>query len=219
MKKLLILFAILATIPCAIYAEEFEVELEKCVDGDTAKFKLSNNEVETFRFLAVDTPETVHPTKGEEPFGKDASNYTCKRLTEAKKITLEYDEKSNKTDNYGRGLVWVFVDDALLQEELVEKGYAEVAYLYGKYKYNDLLKDTQEVAKVNKVGIWSLENDEQEKDEITEENETSSLKEQIEETIEEKKKNFISDIINTILEKIAACISEIIDSILNDMDM
>ena len=131
------------------------VTLKKCVDGDTAQFIL-DDEVIKVRFLAIDTPESVHPTVEVEAYGKDASSYTCELLTNAKKIELEYEK--NKTDKYGRYLAWVWVDDLLLQDELIKNGYAEVAYLYGDYKYTSLLQDHQEIAKAKKLNIWSEEN-------------------------------------------------------------
>ena len=131
------------------------VILKKCVDGDTAQFIL-DDEVIKVRFLAIDTPESVHPTVEVEAYGKDASSYTCELLTNAKKIELEYEK--NKTDKYGRYLAWVWVDDLLLQDELIKNGYAEVAYLYGDYKYTSLLQDHQEIAKAKKLNIWSVEN-------------------------------------------------------------
>ena len=152
MKKI---FTILIFFICIsfIQAEEMEVKFSNCVDGDTAKF-IYNNEEKTARFLAIDTPETVHPTKKDEAWGKEASDFTCQKIQEAKKIVLEFDEKSDRKDNYGRYLVWVFVDNKLLQEELVKNGLAEIAYLYGDYKYVDNLKKAEEIAKNNKVGIW-----------------------------------------------------------------
>lgn len=137
-----------------VYAnEKVEVKFSKCVDGDTAKFILNEKEITT-RFLAVDTPETVHPTKEEEPFGKEASNYTCDKLKNAQKIVLEYDDGSDKTDKYDRHLVWVYYDDNFLQEELISLGYAKVAYLYGEYKHTEDLQNKEIVAKSEKVGIW-----------------------------------------------------------------
>lgn len=132
----------------------FEVEFYECVDGDTAKFIYKNEKI-TARFLAIDTPETVHPTKEDEIFGKEASDYTCDNLKKAKIINLEYDQDSEKLDKYGRHLVWVFVDDELLQKKLISKGYASVAYLYGDYKYTDILEEAEQIAEDNKLGIWS----------------------------------------------------------------
>lgn len=155
MKKIVFLF-ICIFININVFADEIKVEFSKCVDGDTAKF-IYKNEVITARFLAIDTPESVHPTIGEEPFGKEASNFTCNTLEKADEIVLEFDSNSDKTDKYDRYLVWVFVDGKLLQKELISKGYAEVAYLYDDYKYTEELEKAQEKAKKKEIGIWSLE--------------------------------------------------------------
>lgn len=156
MKRKLIFVFIIFILPIAnVYANE-EVTFSKCVDGDTFKVIL-NEEEYTVRMLAVDTPETVHPTKGVEYYGKEASNYTCDKLTNAKRIELEYDENSDKKDKYDRLLAWVFVDDELLQELLVENGYAKVAYLYDDYKYTNLLEEKQELASAKNIGIWDTE--------------------------------------------------------------
>lgn len=136
--------------------EKIPVTFSKCVDGDTAKFEL-DKEIITARFLAIDTPETTHPTKGEEPWGKEASNFTCNSLKTAKKIEIEYDSNSDKTDKYDRHLVWIFVDGELLQDNIIKKGYAEVAYLYGDYKYTPILQDHEAIAKKEKLGIWGEE--------------------------------------------------------------
>lgn len=129
------------------------VQLSKCTDGDTAHF-LIDGEDKTARFLAIDTPETKHPTKGVEPYGNEASEYTCSTLQNAKEITLEYDPNSEPSDKYKRELVWVFVDGELLQKQLIAQGLAKVDYLYGDYRYTDELLQAQEVAKEQKLGIW-----------------------------------------------------------------
>lgn len=139
--------------PFFVYAKE-EVTFSKCVDGDTIKVKVKNKEA-TVRMLAVDTPESVHPKKKVEYYGKEASDYTCNLITNAKKIELEYDSNSDKYDKYERLLAWVFVDDYLLQDKLVRNGYAEVAYLYDNYKYTDLLIDHEVLAKQEHIGIWN----------------------------------------------------------------
>ena len=157
MKKMFI-FILFLMFTSTISAKELEVKFSKCVDGDTAKFIYNDKEI-TARFLAIDTPETVHPTKEEEAFGKDASEYTCNKIKNANKIILEYDSDSDKTDKYDRHLVWVFVDDNLLQEKLVRKGLASVAYLYGDYKYTNILEEAELEAENNKIGIWSINDD------------------------------------------------------------
>ena len=153
MKKTLFLIIILLFTAVIVSAKEV-VSFSKCVDGDTAYLIKNGKEIKV-RFLAVDTPETKHPTKGEEPFGKEASTFNCDALKSADKIEIEYDNNSDKKDKYDRELVWIFTDNKLLQESLIEKGLAKVDYLYGDYKYTDLLLQKEKEAKNNKLGIWS----------------------------------------------------------------
>lgn len=159
MKKTKFIFLILFMLcPSIIFAKNKQVNatFSKCVDGDTAKFIVNEKEI-TVRFLAIDTPETKHPTKGEEPYGKEASNFTCNALKKANTITLEYDDGSDQYDKYNRHLAWVYVDQILLQDALVQKGLAKIAYLYGDYAYTEQLQKSEAIAKEQQLGIWSNE--------------------------------------------------------------
>jgi micrococcal nuclease len=149
----LIIVVVIVLLSVTIKDDKLSVKFYSCVDGDTAKF-ITNKGVETVRFLAIDTPETVHPTKDIESYGKEASEYTCSRLTNAETIELEFDINSDKYDKYNRLLAWIFVDGKLLQSELVNVGYAKVAYLYGDYKYTTILINKETIAKQKELGIW-----------------------------------------------------------------
>lgn len=140
-----------------IVLEKQEVTFNRCVDGDTAVFNVNGKE-EKFRFLAVDTPETKHPTKEVQAYGKEASDYTCDKLKNATKIEVEYEE--NKTDKYNRYLGWIWIDGKLLQEELISNGLAEVSYIYGNYKYTNHLCNIQTTAIKNNLGIWTTNREE-----------------------------------------------------------
>lgn len=129
--------------------KDVEVELIKCIDGDTVKFK-ENKKVYTYRFLGVNTPET---TTNEE-FSKEAKDYTCQKLKNAKKITIQYEDTSSHVDKYGRKLVWVYVDDNLLQNLLLEQGLAKVSYVYTKLTYLKDLYKAEKVAKKNKLKLY-----------------------------------------------------------------
>ena len=132
-------------------AQKLVVTLDKCVDGDTAWFYLDNEEIKA-RFLVIDTPES---TTKKEAFGKEASDFTCNLLKNANKIEIEYDDNSDKLDKYDRHLVWVFVDDNLLQDLIIKNGLGEVEYLYGDYKYTSILEASEILAKTNRVGMWN----------------------------------------------------------------
>jgi len=121
------------------------VTLDRCIDGDTAWFY----PIGKARFLYIDTPE-IYPQM--QPFGQDAADHTCKRLSEAKLIQIEYD--GQREDSYGRALVWVWVDDQLLQEELALLGYVVKLYDYGDYRYERRVDEAIKKAKKNKSGIY-----------------------------------------------------------------
>ncbi len=127
----------------------------KKVDGDTAWFKTSEYGEIKVRFLGIDTPETVKAGTEVQEWGPEASEYTTERLEAANEILLEWDPGSDLYDKYDRYLAWVWVDGSLLQEELVEQGLAEVAYIYGDYLYTDRLYAAQNKAQAAGVGIWS----------------------------------------------------------------
>jgi len=146
-----LIFIFFIGINSVLASDRYTVTLNKCVDGDTAYFNL-NEEVIKTRFLAIDTPESTNEI---EEYGKEASNFTCNALTNAKKIEIEYDENSDKTDKYKRDLVWVWIDDALLQETLLKEGLAEVKYLYGDYEYTAHLQEVETKAKTAKIKLWS----------------------------------------------------------------
>lgn len=127
----------------------YHATLEKCVDGDTAHFKI-NGKVYKARFLYIDTPEY---TKKKEPYGKKATEYTC-RLLHSGTIQVETDGPS-LFDKYERLLVWVWVDGQLLQELITKQGFVKDFYDYGQYKYEDRIQLAMKEAKKNNVGIYS----------------------------------------------------------------
>ena len=135
---------------------KIEVELVATVDGDTAKFKMNGEQV-TVRFLGINTKETVDPEIGEEAWGKEASDFTKEKLKNATKIELEFDSSAEEKDKYNRYLAWIWIDDELLQNLLVENGLAETYMLQNNYKYAGMLQESEEIAKNNKLGIWSEE--------------------------------------------------------------
>lgn len=125
----------------------------RVVDGDTIKVDLDGR-VETVRFVLIDTPETVHPSKPVEPFGPEASDFT-KKMLEGQTVELELD--AQERDRYGRLLAYIWLGDQLFNETLLEKGLARVAVFPPNVKYVDEFRAVQKKAQREGVGIWSLE--------------------------------------------------------------
>ena len=68
---------------------------------------------ERVRLIGVGTPETKHPNKPVEQFGKEASAFT-RRMVEGKRVRLEYDPSNaarGHKDRYGRTLAFIFLED------------------------------------------------------------------------------------------------------------
>jgi micrococcal nuclease len=99
------------------------VRVIEVVDGDTLVVELPDGGTDTVRILGVDTPETLHPTKGVECFGPEASEYTATRLA-GRVIELERDVEAR--DLYDRRLAYVMVDGRHFGEELVRRGFARL---------------------------------------------------------------------------------------------
>ena len=153
MKKIFVLFIFFFCFSVNA-SNKFSVKLDKCIDGDTARFFI-NGESKTVRFLSINAPEIAHDDIKEEFYGVESSEYACKLLSRASSIKLQYDPKSDKVDKYDRVLAWVYVDGELLQKELVSKGYAEVKYVYDDYLYSNELKELENISKEKKLGMWS----------------------------------------------------------------
>lgn len=125
----------------------------RVVDGDTIEVDL-NGAAEKVRLIGVDTPETVHPTLGQEPYGKEASDYTRQKLT-GKTVELEMDVQER--DQYGRLLAYVWIDNELFNEVLVSSGYAQVATYPPNIKYVDRFTAAQKQARDSRLGLWTSE--------------------------------------------------------------
>lgn len=151
---LLFSFILVGLTGCQTAKNTTTATVDHVIDGDTVKVTIGNQE-ETIRMLLIDTPESVHPTKPVQPFGKEASNYLKEMLPNGTKVELEYDVE--KRDKYGRLLAYIWLDGKMMNEVLVEKGFARVAYIYEpNTKYETRLKKAEETAKKEEIGIWSI---------------------------------------------------------------
>lgn len=122
------------------------------VDGDTIKVKLEGEGVKTVRLIGIDTPETSHPSKPVQCFGKEATEQ-LKALLLNKTVVLEKD--SSEVDRYGRQLRYVYLDGDFINEKMVREGYALESAFEPDTKYRDLFEEAEEYAMENKRGLWS----------------------------------------------------------------
>lgn len=130
-------------------------QLINVVDGDTIRINYNGSE-ELVRLLLIDCPETHHPILGEQPYGQDAKKYTKKLLSGQETVYLEFD-KTNR-DKYNRLLAYVYTKKGMsIQEELLKKGLARVAYVYEpNTKHVDWFNSIQKTAQKQSIGVWSV---------------------------------------------------------------
>ncbi|MEX1003730.1 MAG: thermonuclease family protein, partial [Crocinitomicaceae bacterium] len=124
------------------------------VDGDTVKISYNGTE-EVIRLIGIDTPETVHPSKPVECFGKEASDY-AKSVLEGESIRLQFDKSQGERDYYGRMLAYIFLQDGTnFNRYMIEKGYA-YEYTYNlPYMFQAEFKAAERVARNAGAGLWA----------------------------------------------------------------
>lgn len=120
------------------------------IDGDT----IIVNGNEKVRLIGVDTPETKHPQKPVEFFGKEASAFT-KSLVEGKTVRLTFDQEL--TDKYGRTLAYIYLEDGtFVNAEIIKQGYGH-AYIQYPFKYLEEFIQYEREARINNRGLWKEE--------------------------------------------------------------
>jgi micrococcal nuclease len=134
--------------------EEFSVY--RVVDGDTVDVKSKNNKIFTIRVIGIDAPETVHPTKKVECFGREASLEAKRILKEGEKVFLETDGTQGKVDKYGRKLGYVILKNGSDFGKMMISGGFGYEYTYDTpYQKQAEYKEAQRRAEKSKKGLWA----------------------------------------------------------------
>lgn len=127
-------------------------KVTKILDGDTIAVSSSNKE-EIVRMIGVDTPETHHPKKPVQCFGRAATDYT-KNLIGNNAVRLEADSEDDNKDIYGRLLRYVFLPDGtLVNKQIIEHGYG-FAYTVFPFTKLEEFRLAAESARQKNIGLW-----------------------------------------------------------------
>ncbi|WP_455611422.1 thermonuclease family protein [Cloacibacillus porcorum] len=158
-----IALALIISVFTASTGHAVTAQVIRVIDGDTFITTL-NGQKERVRLIGVDTPETVHPKKGIEPYGLEASAYV-KGMLEGREVFLEFDVASR--DRYGRLLayVWLFEpadqSDAsirrnMLNANLLLNGYARLMTVPPNVRYADYFVKYEEEGRIWNRGLWGI---------------------------------------------------------------
>ena len=125
--------------------------VSRVIDGDT--IELENGE--KVRYIGIDTPE-LKGRDGKECFA-DRAKQANTRLVEGKIVRLEKDV--SEKDRYGRLLRYVYVsldgEELLVNNWLVENGYAYAASFPPDVAKQELFSSAQTRAREENKGLWN----------------------------------------------------------------
>lgn len=202
MKKLFVFLIVIAVVfKMNVYAESDKVVLSNCSDSESARFILDIVEIKV-KFLGIQKVNIDDDTV-------NIDQYVCDKLTNAKEIKIEYEPLEKEQDSYGRVQAWVFIDDVLLQEDLLKNGYSKILSLNDEYLYSEKIKEAQKYAKENNLGVWK--EDKNVDDSLSKKDENNEQEDDENKSIIE----IIIDFFKDIFSKIREFIDNLINNILN----
>ena len=133
-------------------------EVAKVTDGDTITVETQGRSTPV-RLIGVDTPETVAPGEPIGCFGKEASSYTKKVLTD-RLVRLEIPRIGDSEDAYGRTLAYVYLDmdrdgvyEHLYNEDLIDLGFARTTTF--SHAHRREFERAREEVEERGAGLWS----------------------------------------------------------------
>lgn len=151
------------------------------IDGDTFKVNI-DSKAESVRLIGVNTPETVHPSKPVEKFGKAASLFTKKLIGIGEYVHMVYDW--NPRDLYDRLLTYVWFKATWKNKSywvlhnlvLIINGFGDAYTTYPfEERYMDIFREAARIARMHKIGLWGDWNEEQIIETLTENKYTPML--------------------------------------------
>jgi len=125
-------------------------QVAQVIDGDTLRLASG----ERVRLIGVNAPEVHHPTRGQEPFGPEATQ-CLKDIPGGKKVRLEIGVEPR--DRYKRLLAHVYTKDGVyVNAELLRRGCA-MLFVIGANAGGPLneLATAQDIARKAKRGVWA----------------------------------------------------------------
>ena len=73
--------------------------------------------------------------------------------------TIYLEKDVSETDDYGRLLRYIYLEDGTFyNEKIVKEGYAFAGTYPPDVKYNEILQDAERFARKNNLGLWGESN-------------------------------------------------------------
>ncbi len=143
---------VVAPATAATQLERISAQVVGVTDADTIRVRMPDGSAEQVRLVGIDSPETRHPSKPVQCFGREASARTSE-LAMGKTAELELDVEHR--DRYGRLLAYVWIDQQMLNLQLAAEGYAVQATYPPNVRYVEEFRMAIASARDQGLGLWS----------------------------------------------------------------
>lgn len=130
--------------------EGLEIRVERIVSGQTIEYLDPTTPTPTMqpvRLIGIASPDL-----NQQPWGR-AAQERLSQLVQGQEVRLELGAESR--DRFDRVLAYVWLDDILLNKQLVEEGYVLAEEYLPNTKYSQTLKHAQLEARTLERGIWN----------------------------------------------------------------
>ena len=125
------------------FADQYEGRVIKVIDGDTIWVKSSNKHIK-IRLSYIDAPEL------KQAHGVRSKNFLTNLVLD-KNVQIH----ANKKDRYNRHLGEVYIhnlkESVFVNAKMLKSGNA---WIYLTYRDNSYLKNLENHARINKLGLW-----------------------------------------------------------------
>lgn len=150
---------------------QWTVTITEVIDGDTMDVRFANGTTTRIRLLGVDTPEVYGENTPDEfegipeteageswlhRWGENASDFAHAEL-DGRRVTIFHDPAADSRGSYGRLLVYVRVDGALFNRELLTRGYAR--FYDAPLTRGEAFERIEARARRNDTGLWGYESE------------------------------------------------------------
>ena len=121
-------------------------------DGDTLKVRFDDGSEKRVRLIGIDAPETDDSREEARYRAHLAKRFVFYHLYR-QRVRLSYDWELE--DKYGRILAYIWIDEGLFNEFILEEGFASVFLKYPfREDYRKRLMQAQKKARRMEIGLW-----------------------------------------------------------------
>jgi len=122
------------------------------IDGDTVELEI-DGEKENVRLIGIDAPESRARTRPVQCYGKESSDFLTELLPQGTEVRIERDIEAR--DQYDRLLLYIYLDDLFINEEIVAEGFANAQSYKPNTTKQDILFKALDEAKKETKGLWA----------------------------------------------------------------